>query len=85
MVSHMKTTIQISDALLNRAREVAAKEDTTLKDLVEEALHRLLDERDRRKPFKLRDGSVGGGWLRPEVAELGMDKIIELSYGDRGG
>jgi hypothetical protein len=81
----MKTTIQISDGLLNQARELAKKEDTTLKELVEEGLRRVIDERVQRKPFKLRDASFGGGGLRPEVADLGWEKIIEMSYEGRGG
>lgn len=84
MVSHMKTTVQISDALLGQAKEIAKRDDTTLKELVEEGLRHVIDERSKRTPFKLRDASFGGGGLCPEVANLGWDEIIEMSYGDRG-
>lgn len=81
----MKTTIEISDVLLNDARKVAAREGTTLRALVEQGLRQVVSEkRKTKRPFKLRDGSFGGKGLTPEAAELGWDKIRELSYERRG-
>jgi len=69
MVTHMKTTIEIADALLAEAREVAAKEKTTVRALVEDGLRKALFERhQRRKPFKLKLVTEGGGGLAPGVA-----------------
>lgn len=41
----MKTTIDISDNLLNRAKALARREKTTLKELTEEGLHLVLSRR----------------------------------------
>lgn len=38
----MKTTIEVSDALLNRAKRVALERNTTLRALIEEALERAI-------------------------------------------
>ena len=84
MVSHMKTTIQISDALIDQARELAEKENTTLKELVDEGLRRVIEERANRKPFKLRDCSFKGTGLTPEFENAGWDKIRDTIYEGRG-
>jgi len=80
----MKTTIEISDALLSEARKLAAKEGVTLRALVERGLHRVIAEM-KRPPFRMRDGRFEGNWLQPEVRDLSLDQIIEMSYEGRGG
>jgi len=80
----MKTTIEVSDALLREARKLAAKEGVTLRALVERGLHRVIAEM-KRPPFRMRDGSFKGNWLQPEVRDLSWDQIIEMSYEGRGG
>lgn len=80
----MKTTIEISDALLREARKVATQEGVTLRALVERGLHRVIAE-TKRPPFRMRDGSVGGSWLQPEVRDLSWAEILEMSYEGRGG
>ena len=80
----MKTTIDITDGLLAEAKQVAARRHTTVRALVEDGLRLVLDRENDRTPFKLRDGSVGGGWMREEFASAGWDKIREIAYEDRG-
>ncbi|MGH7483416.1 MAG: type II toxin-antitoxin system VapB family antitoxin [Longimicrobiales bacterium] len=81
----MKTTIEIADALLGRARRVARRERTTLRALVEEGL-RLVVERDRQRgEFRLRRASFKGKGLNPELVEPDWDRLRELSYEGRGG
>jgi len=41
MVTHMKTTIEIADALLERAKRTAAREKKPLRALVEEGLRKI--------------------------------------------
>jgi hypothetical protein len=83
----MKTTIEIPNAVLSDARKLAAREGTTLKALMEEGLRRILEERRERrkgKPFKLRDGSVGGEGLCPDVADGSWEKVRDLVYEGHG-
>lgn len=62
MGAHMKTTIDVSDALFNSAKALAQQNQTTLRALVEEGLRRVLaDSQARAKPaFKLANASVQG-------------------------
>ena len=82
----MKTTVEISDALLDDARKLAARERTTLRALVEQGLRQVVAERRKpKKPFKLRDGSFKGKGLSPEFADASWEEIRRAAYGDRGG
>ncbi len=81
----MKTTIDITDALLEDARRIAAREKTTVRALVEEGLRRVVAERARPGTFRLRDASVGGNGLQPDVADASWDRIRDLAYEGRGG
>lgn len=82
----MKTTIDIPEPLLAEAQELARREGVTFKALTTEALRKLLAEKKaRRKPFKLRDASVGGGWLSPEFEGASWERIREAIYEGRGG
>lgn len=85
MVSHMKTTIQIPDSLLEEARVLARQERTTLKALIEQGLRRVISERKRRHGFRLRKATFKGNGLQPHLAGASRDQIRELSYEGRGG
>ncbi len=76
----MKTTIEISDGLLDEARSVAAREGTTLRVLVEAGLRKEVRERRRGRPFRLRRASFKGRGLRPELASASWEEIRELAY-----
>ncbi len=62
MGTHMKTTIEISDALFDTAKDVARSRQTSLRALIEEGLRRVLSEvSNQPKPaFKLKDARVHG-------------------------
>ncbi len=85
MASHMKTTIQIPDSLLEDARKVAAKERTTLKALVEEGLRLIVAKRKRSSVFRLRKASFKGMGLQPHLSGASWDQIREKVYEGRGG
>ena len=80
MGTHMKTTIDIADPLLNQVRKLAAREGTTLKVIVERGLQQVLRERQSRSRFRLKDASVDGKGLRPDARRLSWDQIRDLSY-----
>jgi len=80
----MKTTVDISDPLLRKARRAAARRGTTLRALVEQGLRHVLSDKERA-PFKLRHVSFGSGGMRPEFAEASWQEILDASYEERGG
>jgi Arc/MetJ family transcription regulator len=84
MGAHMKTTIEISDALLNEAKRVAEKRGTTLRQLVEEGLRRTIRDDASGRAFKLRKASFRGRGLQVPLSEGQWDRIRELAYEDRG-
>jgi hypothetical protein len=86
IAQHMKTTIDIPDPLLGDARQLAAREGTTLRALIEQGLRRVLAEKKKRVgTFQLRDASFGGKGLRPELRDAGWDRLRDLAYEGRGG
>lgn len=81
----MKTTLDISDPLLREARKLAARERTTLRALVEQGLRRVVAEKRRQPAFRLRKASFRGRGLRPELKDVGWERLRDLAYEDRGG
>lgn len=84
MANHMKTTIQIADSLLQEARKVAERENTTLKALVEQGLRRALADRKTQTGFRLRKASFKGKGLQPEFAGSSWEEIRNASYEGHG-
>lgn len=58
--THMKTTVNLNDELLRRAKRHAAKHGRTLTSVLEEALRELLARGGARKPFSLDLPTVKG-------------------------
>jgi hypothetical protein len=82
----MKTTVEISDALAEEAREVAAREKTTLRALIEAGLRQVLRERRQRaKRFTLRDASFRGRGFQSGFRDADWRRIREAAYEERGG
>ncbi len=63
MVTHMKTTLDLSDALFFDAKQTAKQHQTTMRALIETGLRRVLDDlkAPQKQAFKLRNASVAGG------------------------
>ena len=80
----MKTTVEISDPLLEQARALAAREGVTLRTLVERGLHRVVAETKRGAPFKLRRASFKGSGRQAEFREASWGRLRDLVYEDRG-
>lgn len=83
MGTRMKTTVEIADPLLREAKRVAERDGTTLRDLIEIGLRRVLDERNdpSRKPFKLPDCSNPHAKLQPWIREGDWAQIRDIIYG----
>ena len=81
----MKTTLDISDPLLDQARKIAARDGETLRALVEQGLRKVVAERSARaRPFKLRDMSVGTPGVQSAYEMLSSDEKRALMYEGRG-
>lgn len=85
MGSNMKTTVEISDPLLDAAREEARRRSTTVNALIEEGLCRILADEASRAPFQLRRCSFAGRGLRAGLEDASWDQLRKLAYEKRGG
>lgn len=58
----MKTTIEVSDALFRSAKQLAQRNQTTLRAVIEDGLRRVLSDQPvkAKLAFKLHDASVRG-------------------------
>lgn len=84
----MKTTLDLSDAVLDRAKELAAREQRTLRAVVEDALRLYLDNteaaRDRRPCLRIQPWGQGG--LLPEYRDKSWGEILgEINERPRPG
>lgn len=81
----MKTTIDIPDALLAEAQDLARREGTTLAALVQEELRKVIAEKKAEKePFKLRDVSFGGDGLTEELRNASWEQNRDAIFEGRG-
>ncbi len=80
----MKTTVEVSDELLERAKETAHRDETTLRALVEEGLRTVLEQRKARQRYHWPDVAVDGQGLHPELADESWEQLASLIYADRG-
>lgn len=82
----MKTTVEISDALLEETKKIAAREGVTVRTLIEQGLRHVIAERkQRRRPFLLRKATFGGQGLTAEARAGGWERLRDLTYEGRGG
>jgi hypothetical protein len=81
----MKTTVEISDPLMREARKAAERGGRTLRSLLEEGLRGVLSSRERKRKFRLRDGSFKGRGVQPGVDLSDWETIRSLIYEERGG
>jgi len=85
MRTHMRTSIDIPDPLLKRARSVARKRNTTLRAVLLEGLSRALEDEGTTAPYSLPDESFGEGGLVEGLSPGEWDRIAALAYEGRGG
>jgi len=83
MVTHMKTTVELSDALLKEAKATARREGTTVRALLEEGLRHALAERKRKPKASGRIATFRGRGLQAGVGTT--ERMLELAYEGRGG
>ena len=80
----MKTTLNLNDQVLRRAKGRAARDGITLTRFVEDALRaRLADARDGQAPFRLQLKTVKGD--RPPNVDIDdRDALYDVIDRDRG-
>lgn len=80
----MKTTVEIAEDLFARTREVAQREGTTLRALIEEGLQVALARREQKASYRWPDLSVTGEGLSPEIEEGIWEPLRDRIYTGRG-
>jgi hypothetical protein len=78
----MKTTVDISDPLLARAKRHAQQSGKPLRALVEEGLRLVLEAQRTRVRYELPDRSVGDPGDQNPLEALSWQDLREAIYGD---
>jgi hypothetical protein len=82
----VKTTIEIADPLMREARQLAERDGTTFRALVEDGLRRIISERaGKKKPSRFHFTTFKGQGLQPEFRDADWEKIRDAIYEGRGG
>jgi len=83
-VTHIKTTIEISDDLLRRSRIVAKREGSTLRTLVEDGLRLALKARKQRPSKQITFPVYGGSGMTEEFHDARWERIRDEIYRGHG-
>jgi Arc/MetJ family transcription regulator len=83
MLLFMRTTIDLNDALLRQAKQRAAREGTTLRELVEAALRRYLARGASPREAYALTWRVESGRLLPGVRIEDRDALFDIMDGRR--
>ena len=81
-MGHMKTTIDIQDELLTRAKRHARKTGRPLRAVVEDGLRRALSAADTHQGYILPDHSMGQSGGRDPLEAYSWQDLREIIYGD---
>jgi len=80
----MKTTVEISDELLKKAKRLAVQRQTTLRSIIEQGIRNTLKEQEYDRQYVLPDKSVKGKGLQPEFRSSAWSDIRDSTYEGRG-
>lgn len=83
-MGYMKTTVDIHDELLARAKRHARKSGRPLRAVVEEGLRRVLDAPAPRSRYRLSDLSVGNPDNDDPLESYTWQDLRAMIYGDPG-
>ncbi len=78
----MKTTLDIQDALLERAKRYAKRAGLPLRAIVEEGIRRVISERSARSSYSLPDASVGDPDAPDPLETLSWQDLRGEIYGE---
>ncbi len=80
MVSHMKTTVDIANPLLEEAKRLSDKEKTTLRALIEEGLWEVITKRKSGGEVSASKGQLQRQRLKKKIQGESWDKIRSAAY-----
>ncbi len=80
MGSHMKTTVDIADSVLLRAKALAEASGTTLRRLIEEGLRKLLEEAEASQTREIEWVTFSGEGLHAEFRDKDWAGIRDAIY-----
>jgi hypothetical protein len=80
-MGEMKTTVEIADSLFAEAKSLAEAAGVPLRQLIEEGLRNVVECRQTKRQFTLRDGSFRGKGLR---TDLSWPEVRRAIYEGRG-
>jgi len=80
----MKTTLDIADNILLRAKELARRRHRTLRSLAEEGLVAVLEGLESEEQAVIRPVTFGGNGLTEEFAHKGWSEIRDAAYEGHG-
>jgi hypothetical protein len=84
MLKHMRTTINLPDDLILRAKKAALEADTTLTEFIANALRESLGQRRRRKrTHELEINPSGSGGVFPGVDLDDTSALLDIMDGLR--
>ena len=85
-IEHMKTTVELSDALLSELKQRAREQNSSMKELMEAALRFYLDRRqEQKRAFEFRNHPFKGNGVCEGVEEGSWEQIRSTIYEGRGG
>lgn len=79
----MKTTVDIADSLLARAKRHAQRAGVPLRAVIEEGIRRVLAAEDVPTPYRLPDLSVGDPHAPNPLEHMSWPELREEIYGAR--
>ncbi len=82
--THIETTIEIAEPVLEQARQLASRRGTTLRALVEAGLRHVIAQSRQQAPFVLRDASFKGKGVQDGIYPSDWSRLRELAYEGRG-
>ena len=80
----MKTTIEISDSILEKAKQLARDQNVTLRSLTEEGLRKVIEEKSARKQCKITPVTFRGEGLSKEFQNARWARIRDAAYEGHG-
>ncbi|MGH8117028.1 MAG: hypothetical protein ACREPJ_06955 [Rhodanobacteraceae bacterium] len=75
----MKTTIDIADDLIKRARRIQARDDVTLRSLVEDGLREIIAQRTHRQKQSFVPVFAGPKSVDPTLTPAALNRLISES------